>query len=154
MKIINLSDKKFMIAETGLGILYLPAGMFRDEEHGRWVLRLNGRTRPFYDKRTDMFGKLKSLAELYLFVMENGEKELLPFLGEKFSSTGLLGMYYRDGLNPHYHVQVYGDIVKIYLDKKKKTHREFNQAARLQDRLFKDIPGDLTLSLEKLNPYI
>ncbi len=154
MKIINLSDNKFMIAETGLGILYLPAGMFRDEEHGRWVLRLNGRTRPFYDKRTDMFGKLKSLAELYLFVMENGEKELLPFLGEKFSSTGLLGMYYRDGLNPHYHVQVYGDIVKIYLDKKKKTHREFNQAARLQDRLFKDIPGDLTLSLEKLNPYI
>lgn len=154
MQIINIDKKRFLISETGTGLMYRPNGMSREDSRNRWVIRLDGITKEFKDSDPSIFGKLKSLAQVYLFVMENGEEELLPVLGEKYSGSGLLGMYHRGGLKPHYHVRVFGDIVEVPICAKKNNHREFVQASRIQEKLMKDIPAELLQSLEKLSPYL
>ncbi len=154
MKIINIDNKRFLISETNMGLLYRPNGMSRDDSGNRWVIKLGGFTKPFVDEDPTIFGKLKALAKLYMFVLESGEEEILPDLGDKYGETGLTGMYHRGGLKPHYHVQVYGDIIKVYMDPKKTSHKEFTQASRLQNRLMKDIPIELMTSIEKLSPYL
>lgn len=155
LQILNISTTDFMIGETDLGLLYRPKGLERDCKHGRWTIKLSGITVEFKDANPTIFGKLKSLAAAYLFVMENGEDEMLPpVLKDKYDKTGLLGMYRRGGLKAHYHVRIYGDIVDVPIDTKKNDNREFTTASRIQGKLMKTVPKELLYSFEKLNPFI
>lgn len=154
LHIMNVTNDQFMILETDIGLLYRPNGLERDERKGRWTIKLSGFTVEFKDANPTIFGKLRALANAYLFVMENGENEMLPPITDKYDKTGLLGMYRRGGLKAHYHVRIYGDIVDVAIDTKRNDNREFTAAARIQSKLMKDIPSELLHSLEKLNPFI
>lgn len=150
---VTMLNKKEMLLPGGLGIMYVPNGMVRDEVRKRWTISLKGLIMEFKDEPENMFGPVKSLAQAYVYTLENGETQHLRKPDEKFTPFGIQGIYRRGGLKPHYLIRVYGEEHQIDIGKVEK--REAQQAMRKHTDLNKLlVPYDLKYSLSKIANYL